>query len=104
MGVYELMQIIKTGVCGTMESSDIMIRIEPKDSEGVEIDLTSSVMQQFGRQIETVIRETLASLSVDNVTVTAVDKGALDCTIRARVSTASYRGAERNDYVWGTKA
>ena len=98
------MQIKKTGVAGTMESSDIMIRIEPKDEGGVTVDLESSVMQQFGKQIERMIRETLADLHVDNAAVFAVDKGALDCTVRARTGAAAYRGAECDGYTWRTKA
>ena len=32
--------------------------------------------------------------------ITAVDKGALDCTVRARVATALTRAAEWHDYTW----
>ena len=83
-----------------MESSDIIVRIEPRDKGGIELELESSVMQQFGRQIEKVIRETLDDLGVEHAYVNAVDKGALDCTVRARVSAAAYRGAESEDYTW----
>lgn len=98
------MRLVKTGVAGTMESSDIMIRIEPRENGGIAVDLQSSVMQQFGRQIEQVIRDTLADLGVANAEVHAVDKGALDCTVRARVGAAVYRGAESDEYHWRTKA
>ena len=97
------MQIKKTGVAGTVESSDIIVRIEPREEPGVELTLTSSVMQQFGRQIEKVMRETLAELGVESALVDAVDKGALDCTVRARTAAAAYRAAECTDYVWRTK-
>ena len=97
------MQIKKTGVAGTVESSDIIVRIEPREEPGVELTLTSSVMQQFGRQIEKVIRETLAELGVESALVDAVDNGALDCTVRARTAAAAYRAAECTDYVWRTK-
>ena len=97
------MQIKKTGVAGTVESSDIIVRIEPREEPGGELRLTSSVMQQFGRQIEKVIRETLAELGVESALVDAVDKGALDCTVRARTAAAAYRAAECTDYVWRTK-
>ena len=97
------MQIKKTGVAGTVESSDIIVRIELREEPGVELTLTSSVMQQFGRQIEKVIRETLAELGVESALVDAVDKGALDCTVRARTAAAAYRAAECTDYVWRTK-
>lgn len=97
------MRIITTGVAGTMESSDIIVTVEPRAEEGVELTLSSSVMQQFGRQIERVIRETLKELGVTAAAVTAVDKGALDCTVRARVSAAALRGAKSAAYTWGTK-
>ena len=97
------MELKKTAVAGTLESSDIMVTVEPRTSGGIELDLSSSVMQQYGRQIETVIRETLSSLGVESAAVQAVDKGALDCTVRARVSAAVLRAAEQTDYQWEAK-
>ncbi|OQB23567.1 MAG: Citrate lyase acyl carrier protein [Firmicutes bacterium ADurb.Bin182] len=97
------MQILEVGVAGTMESSDIMVRIEPKDTEGIELTLESSVGQQYGPQIRRVILETLRSLGVTKAKVDAVDKGALDCAIEARVSVAAFRAARRDDYQWKTK-
>lgn len=94
------MKLITTGNAGTMESNDIMITVEPSDEGGVQVELTSSVYQQFGRQIIAVIRETAASYGVENALITAVDKGALDCTVRARVATALTRAAECHDYTW----
>lgn len=94
------MELKKTAVAGTMESGDIMVTIDPAGSGGITLDLSSSVMQQYGRQIEAVIRETLAGLGVENAAVQAVDKGALDCTVRARVSAAAFRAAEREDCQW----
>ena len=83
-----------------MESNDIMITVEPSDEGGVQVELTSSVYQQFGKQIIAVIRETAADYGVENALITAVDKGALDCTVRARVATALTRAAECHDYTW----
>ena len=94
------MEIIKAASAGTVESSDIIVKIEPKETEGVEVLLTSSVMQQYGKQIEKVIRETLDELGVKAAKVTAVDKGALDCTVAARTLAAAYRAAESTDYVF----
>jgi citrate lyase subunit gamma (acyl carrier protein) len=95
------MKIVTTGIAGTMESNDIMITIEPKDKGGITLRLSSSVMQQFGRQIESVIRQTLSALGVTDAQVDAVDKGALDCTVQARVNAAVYRAAQSEEYVWG---
>ena len=46
------------------------------------------------------IRETLQGLGVENAAVNAVDKGALDCTVRARVSAAALRAAGQEEYPW----
>ncbi|MBO5562655.1 MAG: citrate lyase acyl carrier protein [Bacteroidales bacterium] len=87
---------IKNAVAGTLESGDIMIQIAP--GEGLQVDLQSSVAAQFGRQIKTVITETLTGLGIDNAYVKATDKGALDCTIRARVTAAAVRATGKD--VW----
>ncbi|NCB41609.1 MAG: citrate lyase acyl carrier protein [Clostridia bacterium] len=97
------MKLVKTGVAGTMESNDIMITIEPRNEGGITLSLSSSVMQQFGRQIEEVVRNTLAELNVTDAVVDAVDKGALDCTVRARVNAAAHRAAENENYIWEVK-
>lgn len=82
---------LKNAVAGTLESGDIMIQIAPAETEGLHIELDSSVAAQFGRQIRTVITETLQGLGVKDAEIKAVDKGARDCTIRARVTAAAVR-------------
>lgn len=95
------MKIINNSIAGTLESSDIQIIIEPKEETGVEIELNSSVEKQFGRQIRKVITETLEALKVENARVIANDKGALDCTIKARVECAAHRAAGiKEKYDW----
>ena len=81
------MVIVKGAVAGTMESSDVMITVRPQ-SGGIDISLKSTVEVCFGEQIVAVIREELERLGVEAARVEAVDHGALDCTIRARVTTA----------------
>jgi citrate lyase subunit gamma (acyl carrier protein) len=93
------MEIKQTAVAGTMESSDIMVTMEPGKGS-VEIDLQSEVDKQFGRQIRATIESTLTRIGVTNARVKAVDKGALDCTIKARVETAAYRAAGDENYQW----
>ena len=87
---------ITNAVAGTLESGDIMIQIAPGD--GLQVELQSSVAAQFGRQIKAVITETLSGLGIDNAYVKATDKGALDCTIRARVTAAAVRATGKD--VW----
>lgn len=96
------MKVIQNGMSGTMESSDIHILIEPNEETGIEIKLSSPVMKQFGDQIRQVILDTLERMQVEDVIVTANDKGALDYAIVARVEAAAHRGAGQYvDYEWG---
>lgn len=95
------MDIIKTAVAGTLESSDCMVTIEPS-SKGLELDLESAVIRQYGKRIREVAMETLDRLDVQNARVSIVDKGALDCTIKARVECAVMRAAEHEGRIgWG---
>ena len=49
------MEIKKTAMAGTLESSDVQVTIEPSEN-GIEILLESSVMRQFGKQIRAVVQ------------------------------------------------
>ncbi len=91
------MELKVTATAGTLESSDIQVIIEPNDN-GIEIELESSVMYQFGDQIKEVILKTLESLSVENAKVFANDKGAIDAVIKSRVQTAIYRSSKNMEY------
>lgn len=95
------MEICKSAVAGTLESSDAMVTVEP--GEGIELSLSSSVMNQYGRQLKAVILETLERLEVTDAKVTVVDKGALDCTLKARVECAVFRssGVSDSNIPWG---
>lgn len=95
------MEIKKAATAGTLESSDCMVTIEPND-EGVEFSLSSSVINQYGNQIRKVALETLKHLDVENVRITIVDKGALDCTLKARIEGAVFRSVDQYENLpWG---
>ena len=89
------MNIVKSASAGTMESSDVYVEIQPC-TNGLEIQLESVVQGQFGDAIRGVVREVLSECGVENASVRVVDRGALDCVIRARVETAVYRGKEED--------
>ena len=100
------MNIVREAYAGTLESSDLMVRIAPGPDgpgsvDGVDITVTSIVMAQFGDAIESEIAQTLAKLGVTNAAVSADDKGALDCVIRARVQAAVARAADTAVTPWG---
>ncbi len=94
------MDLKKIAVAGSLESSDILITIEPSDEKEIYIHLKSSVEKQFGKQIIKTIRETLIEIGVKKAVVRAVDKGALDCVIKARVQGAACRAAGIIEYKW----
>ena len=90
------MEIRKPAVAGTLESSDCQVTVEPGEGN-IEFALESAVINQYGNQIKT-----LENLGVKDVRIAIVDKGALDCTIRARVEGAVFRAAGQYDNLpWG---
>ena len=95
------MEITRPAVAGTLESSDCQVMIEEGDGK-IEFSLESSVINQYGNQIRKVALETLDNLGVNNAKVTIIDKGALDCTIKARIEAAVYRSVlQTEDLPWG---
>ena len=83
-------KIERTAVAGTMESSDVYVELSPCDS-GIEIELDSVVLDQFGDSIRTSVTEVLNENGIESARISLVDRGALDCVIRARVETAIMR-------------
>lgn len=86
------MKVINAAVAGTLESSDAQVSVEPGNGK-VEITIESSVVNQFGRQIKATVEETLERLEITDAKVSVVDKGALSCTIKARVEGAVFRAS-----------
>lgn len=87
------MEIKKLASAGTMESSDAYVEIEPGNGE-IQIALESVVAKQFGNAIRAVVQEVLQEQQVKSAKVRVVDRGALECVLRARVETAVLRGRE----------
>ena len=96
------MIITHLATAGTMESSDAMVTVAPAEN-GISLSITSPVLHQFGNRIRSVVLERLEALGVENADVIVVDKGALDCTIKARVEGAVFRAADASDagIPWG---
>ena len=92
-GDVRMRKIIQRVTAGTMESSDAFVTVEQCDA-GLEIDIDSVVQEQFGDDIRKTIEEVLAEMEVTSARISIVDRGALDCVIRARVETAVLRGME----------
>ena len=95
------MLLKQEALAGTLESSDLFIRITPTE-EPLEIVIESEVIHQFGKQIRATVEEVLDHLGVTTGTLVIQDKGALDCTIRARVQAAVMRAAGQTTLDWET--
>ncbi len=80
---------MKTAQAGSVESNDCLVTVS--EASANEIVISSIVDAFFHSQIENVIKSTLEELSINNVKVEIMDKGALDYTIKARLVTALER-------------
>jgi len=77
---------------GSFESSDVMILVEGvPEKTGRNIELSSTVMLQFGERIRQIISEMLDEYGINDIHLIAKDKGALEITIKARLETALKR-------------
>lgn len=83
---------MKRGIAGSLESNDALITV--KESDELKITVKSIVYDFFHKQIEKVIRDTLAELGINGIEVVCEDKGALDYTIKARLQVAVKRMEE----------
>lgn len=86
------MKITRKVQAGTMQSSDLMVFVEPADELTVEIE--STVKKQFEHLIRERIEAVLSRHGVSSGRIRITDRGALDYAIEARVETAIKRGAE----------
>ncbi len=84
---------LKKASCGTMESSDAYMELEP-NAAGTQIELQSVVEHQFGDSIRALAAQMLAEEGIENVSLRIVDRGALECTLRARLETLIARARE----------
>ncbi|MFC1751811.1 citrate lyase acyl carrier protein [Thermoproteota archaeon] len=74
---------------GSLESSDILIKVSPgKKGAGRKIELESVVLNEFGQSITSDINAVLDTYDIKDVHMVANDRGALTPTIKARVEAA----------------
>ena len=86
------MEIRNKAQAGTMQSSDMMVFVEPADGLIIEID--STVLKQFEHLIRQRIEQQLQALDVTSGRIRVSDRGALDYAIDARIETAVRRSQE----------
>jgi len=83
---------------GTFESSDVIILIEPlPDNSGRKLEISSTVMQQYGNSFKRIVIEMLDQYEMTDIHLIAKDKGALEPTIKARLETAIKRSLDEQE-------
>jgi citrate lyase subunit gamma (acyl carrier protein) len=90
-------EIRKVRQAGILESNDVTITVAPGEAgSGVFIDLTSIMKDQYGDAIRRTLLDVAVEQGSRDIYITVADRGALECTIRARLLTALTRaGAVR---------
>ena len=83
------MKIVKRGQAGTMQSSDLMVVVEP--GEGLVVEVESTVKKQFEHLICARLDAVLVRMGVEDAKVSVNDRGALDYAIEARLEAALLR-------------
>ena len=83
------MKILKKGQAGTMQSSDLMVTVEP--AEELVVEIQSTVKKQFEHLIRAKINEVLVKFETTSGRISVSDRGALDYAIEARLEAALQR-------------
>jgi citrate lyase subunit gamma (acyl carrier protein) len=87
-----MVRLLKPAQAGTVESSDVLIILAPAAAgTGIQVELTTPTMQQYGEHIRNLIIKILEDQGIQDAVIHANEKGALDYTIEARVKTAVKR-------------
>lgn len=88
------MEAKKAATAGSLESSDVLVTVSPSTGSKVEYQIESIVIKQFGKRIRSVTEEVVAASGLKGAHVRVQDRGALECTLRARLETAIDRAAQ----------
>ena len=92
-------KLLTPAQAGTVESSDILIMLAPAAAgTGIQVELITPTMQQYGAHIKQLIIATLEAAGITDAQVHANEKGALDYTIEARVKTAIKRASGQRGF------
>ena len=83
------MEIVRKAQAGTMQSSDLMVFLEPAPQLRLEID--STVKKQFEHLIRRQVETVLQRFSITSGVIRISDRGALDYAIAARLETGLLR-------------
>ncbi len=93
-------KFVEPAHAGTLESSDLFVRVIPIEGEDIEIELESSVYELYEEAIKSTIYESAKALQAKGIKLIVQDKGALDYVIKARVQAAILRAYGISEPDW----
>jgi citrate lyase subunit beta / citryl-CoA lyase len=96
--IAQTMRPAEAGNWGPETRSDTHVRIEPRESDGVEIVLESRVEPYYGESILAQARRVLEELHIEHAYVAIHDEGALPFVISARIEAAVKRAGLGDGY------
>lgn len=89
--------LLHSASAGFEEKNDLYVTVSPMNpGAGIEINLSSPVLHQYGAHIKKLTMDTVAAAGYKDVLLEIKDKGAWDYTIQARILSALERGM-KND-------
>lgn len=86
------MKIARAAAAGSLESNDALVSVSLGEGR-LDVSVDSVVIKQFGDQIERAVLDVCAQMGVEDARLSVRDRGALECTLKARVETALTRAA-----------
>jgi citrate lyase subunit beta/citryl-CoA lyase len=89
------MEITKEVKAGRVGKADLEITLTPAQGNALDVRLESSVERLFGNHIRSYISDYLQRLDITSCKITAIDDGALDFVIKARLEAALYKIDEK---------
>ncbi len=83
---------VKNSVAGSLESSDVLVTVGSRGGGGkTNSTWRASSSNSSGRVSASVVEEVVAASGIKGAAVRIQDRGALECTLRARLETALER-------------
>ncbi|MDO8064225.1 citrate lyase acyl carrier protein [Candidatus Phytoplasma bonamiae] len=83
--------IIKRAFCGSLNSSDCLVTIEPNLSDIIQIIIQSPFEKQFGERMRSLTLEILKKNNITSCKVLIQDQGALEIVLKSRILVALER-------------
>lgn len=91
-GGLGMSKVLRNAQAGLVKKGDVLVELFTQEAgNGIAVEISSPVKQEFGAQIEATVRAVLLENQVEDCLVRLEDKGAMDFALRARMETAVRR-------------